>query len=745
MLRAKSTKQGGLLLREHTAHVAAAAEAAARALGFDPETARTGAILHDLGKGHPAFQAMLLENETPERRQALLEQAPAADMIRRELRRRSFGQNEPHRHEISSLLFLPLFDRAVWPVLADMVIAHHKSASNDRRKLGLLDLVRETSKDEVLERHAEAWAEWAPEAVAVASSFGVPERAISEDGACEAFGFAFEHAKAKPDGWSRWRGLLMAADHFASAYTHETETAAAKLYQKPNLHFYRTRAHDADANLYPLAHHNADAPQNHTLVTAPTGAGKTDFLLRRCRGRIFYTLPFQASINAMYERISGDLKETDVRRLHAASRLELDNEADEDVELQRHPGASVKVMTPHQLAAIVFGTPGHELTALDLEGQDVILDEVHTYDALARAMVVQMVRTLVCLGCRVHIGTATIPTALADALIHVLGGPDHVDQVRLGDETLDTFNRHRVHKLADEAAAQTLLTELVAERRERVLWISNRVDRAQERFRWLRETFGKDLPALLIHSRFKRGERATLEAQVKAFEKRSGPCIVIATQVIEVSLDISYDRMITDAAPLDALVQRFGRVNRRRTPETCGRLRPVHIVAPPEEDKAMLPYKARDVRTSFDALPDGGVLEERRVQALIDLVYPDIEIPDVAVHFIMGEDGTYRIRELQHRSRSVLVDALEIDAETAVLQSEADRYARARWDERTHLEIPLPKSARRFAESWGRVERGSYPLVVPDEHYHPDGLPLGLVLPDRASPDAGPDLSARML
>ena len=606
MLRAKSTKQGGLLLQEHTAHVAAAAEVAAHALGFDPEMACMGAVLHDLGKGHPAFQAMLLENESPERRRALLEQTPAAGAVERELRRRSFGQNEPHRHEISSLLFLPLFDAAAWPALTDMVVAHHKSAFNDRRGLGLLDLVRETSLDEVFERHAEAWSAWAPEAVAVAAHFGIPERAISEDEAYEALGFAAERTRAKPDGWSRWRGLLMSADHFASAYMHKTETAAAGLYRKPDLRFYHVRAQDADVGLYPLARHDADVSRNHTLVAAPTGAGKTDFLLRRCRGRVFYTLPFQASINAMYERIGGDLEGTDVRRLHAASRLELDNEADEDVELQRHPGASVKVMTPHQLAAIVFGTPGHELMALDLEGQDVILDEVHTYDALARAMVVQMVRTLVRLGCRVHIGTATIPTALADALVHVLGGPDQVDRVRLGDEALDTFNRHRVYKLDGKAEARALLAKLVAKSQERVLWISNQVGRAQERFRWLRETFGEDLPTLLIHSRFRRGERAALEAQVKAFEKKRGPCVVVATQVIEVSLDISYDRMITDAAPLDALVQRFGRVNRRRTSETLGRLRPVHVIAPPEEDKAMLPYEAADVHASFDALPDGG-------------------------------------------------------------------------------------------------------------------------------------------
>lgn len=523
----------------------------------------------------------------------------------------------------------------------------------------------------------------------------------------------------------------MGADHLASAYMYETKKVSRGLYQVPDLGFYEQRARNADADLYPLAALDAIASCPHTLVTAPTGAGKTDFLLRRCQRRVFYTLPFQASINAMYLRISGDLPDADVRRLHAASRLELGQERDEDVELQSHPGASVKVLTPYQLASLVFGTPGHEKTALDLEGQDVILDEVHTYDALARAMVVQMVRVLVRLDCRVHIGTATIPSALADTLIAVLGGADAVHRVHLTAETLATFNRHQVYKLSDEESAQDVLMEAI-DAKERVLWIANRVATAQTRYRWFRAQH-PEIPVMLLHSRFKRGDRADLEQKIAMFEQREGPCVVIATQVIEVSLDISFDRMITDAAPLDALIQRFGRVNRRRSHTTMGRLRPVHVVAPPEEDGAIRPYEADVVRASFAALPDDDVLEEAEVQRLMDQVYPSVPVPDVATHFIMQADGTYRIRELEHRARSVLIEVLEIDRETGVLQSDSERYLRAHWKDRPVLEIPLPQHAARFARAWGRLERGSYPLLVPDEHYHPDGLPLGLVLPDEAT------------
>lgn len=724
-LLAKSPERGGLTLAQHTDHVVACAERFARAWGFDARLARLGAVVHDLGKGHPAAQAMLWHDtfctEYGARSNAF-EQAfpdvPWREALIQEIK--AYDRRAPHRHELSSLGFLPLVPADDWPVVLELVVAHHKSVVGDKSGRGLLDLAAEEGLPDLgptLERHLSDWDAWAPAASAVAASFGLDTREVSRADAAAAFAWAFEAVQAQPRGWSPWRGLLMSADHFASAYTDDAARRADALFSKPAAAtVYGPTGTYPPSDDYPLSRRDAEADdaRPHTLVVAPTGAGKTNFLFRRCRGRVFYTLPFQASINAMARRVLKDLGEgADVRRLHAASGVEAAG-GEEDVSLQRFPGAAVKVLTPHQIASVVFGTAGHEATALDLSGQDVILDEVHTYGPLALSMVERLVRVLASLGCRVHVGTATIPKALRNLVLAALGAEDHVCEVRLTDAELDRYDRHRVEHVADENVARTRIAQAVTAG-QRVLVVSNRVARAQERFAWAEEAF-PNVPRLLIHSRFRRGDRARLEQGVRDYADAPGPCIVSATQVVEVSLDVSFDILVTDAAPLDALAQRFGRVNRHARGGVM--LKPVVIVAPSKADRDILPYDAATVRRSVEALPEGP-LRERDLQRRIDRVYPAVDALPIDLHLAHDADLNLRLMRLQHHPRSVIVDALQIESETAILASDEAAYRRGPASERVPLEIPAPEALGRLAagNGWPRCERGSWPVVVPDDQY----------------------------
>ncbi len=718
-LLAKSSENGGLTLYEHTRHVVQAAEWLAEVWGFPVVLARKGAVLHDLGKAHPHFQHKI----------------GALSSIDWRLKR-EFSRYKTHRHEISSLGFLPLFPREEWNVLIEMVVAHHKSIKGDPNNSGLVDLDEEYP--DTLAFHLYDWEAWSPAALRVAEQFGVPVRSISLQEAQAALDHAVAYCRRVPRGWSEWKGLLRAADHFASAFGNETERVLTKTFRRPDLSFFG--APERRHPLYPLSHIDADDPRPHTLVVAPTGAGKTDFLLRRCQGRVFYTLPFQASINAMFDRIRWAIRQStgtddiDVRLQHATSRLKVKGNREEQT-LQPLVGASVKVLTPHQIAGIVFGTSGYETLMLDLRGSDVILDEIHTYTDWAGAMVYALIKALLRLDCRVHVGTATMPTALYQKVAELLGGPAKVYQVHLPQETLETFDRHIVFREENSPTVVRDILEKAFSAEERVLLVHNTVKAAQEAYLQWKAAF-PDVETMLIHSRFRRKDRYRLErALTEAYNDRSkerfSPCLVISTQVVEVSLDISFDRMITECAPLDALIQRFGRVNRVRTEKTIGQFKPVHVLAP---QSPYLPYKKEIIERSFEQLHHGQVLKEKDVQQKIDAVYPEVALKEIEPHLLLTEEG-YKLERLAHRPKSIILDTLEIDSATCILEADRGTYIEGSWAERIELEIPVNWRTLAGQQAKGKYEQlqgiGSFPFVVPQSEI--EHQEMGLVFQEHSN------------
>lgn len=154
------------------------------------------------------------------------------------------------------------------------------------------------------------------------------------------------------------------------------------------------------------------------------------------------------------------------------------------------------------------------------------------------------------------------------------------------------------------------------ESNSKVLIVCNQVKRAQKLYEFIEKLY-PDVKKMLVHSRYKRSDRAKLETKLREDfnQLENVPCIVVSTQVVEVSLDISFDIMITECAPIDALTQRFGRINRKRTRDTIGHYKPIYVIAPSEDDKEALPYSLDVLKDTFSVLPDSGdIMEECHVQ-----------------------------------------------------------------------------------------------------------------------------------
>lgn len=688
-----------ITLKQHLEDVAQVAVIIARNMGLDENLARKGAWLHDIGKASPLFQQTL-----------------------------KHGYIRPpgfiFRHEIASLFFLSLVEEEERLPIIEMITAHHKSLfRNDPQNKGLLDLDENTESFEI---HSKRFCEWSVAALGILSELGMKTHNISIEEAQANYNFAVDSCWKLKNGCSQWKGLLMAADHYASALADKIEINIDKLFINPDLSFYQRQN-----ELYPLSLISSEDTRPHTLVTAPTGAGKTDFLLRRCRGRVFYTLPFQASINAMYDRIKTDLSNTDAQiyLLHAASNLIAEDGALEEVILQHHIGASVKVLTPHQMASLVFGIKGYETMATDLQGCDIILDEIHTYSDTIQSIVLRIIEILLALNCRIHIGTATMPSALYEKVLSLLGDKEKVYEVRLPDQTLDTFNRHIIYKVESFTLCRDLLADAI-EHQQKILIVCNQVKRAQQIYLELSDRY-PDVQRMLIHSRFKRGDRQRLEQELKnKFNSLSETCIVVSTQVVEVSLDISFDLMVTECAPIDALIQRFGRINRKRNATTIGKNKPIYVLTPPENESETLPYSLSVLQRSYDVLPDGNILHETEIQQMLDKVYPEINLTNIDYSGVIYTDGKWQLKKLCHYSKSALLDVLDIESAICITQTDRDSYKTDTAIEKAKAEIPVSYRAIAFRKL-DKIALGHHPYIIPDKAYSEEfGLQMDYATPE---------------
>nr|NQU93142.1 CRISPR-associated helicase Cas3' [Bacteroidota bacterium] len=684
-------------LFHHLLHVTEVIDKIAIYLNMDREVAKFGAVLHDIGKASTIFQKRL-----------------SPDYKRRDT-------DKPFRHEIASCFFLSLFDENMHAPLIDMVIAHHKSIFNDTRKKGIIDLF-ENWEDDIIDFHLKDWEQWKPDALKILSAFNIHVHDISLQEAEQNFYKVkvYCETRIKERGFSEWRGLLMATDHFASALPENYNTYLNRLFQKPNLNFFN-RMHP----LYPLSLIESDSEKKHTMVVACTGAGKTDYLFRRCKGRVFYTLPFQASINAMYNRVKNDLMDDnpvlDIRLLHASSTITAKGATKEEKIIQGHVGSSIKVLTPHQIAAIAFGTNGYEAMIADIKGCDVILDEIHTYTDITRAIVLKIIEVLKYLNCRIHIGTATMPTILYNRIIDLLG-KRNVLEVKLENKELEKFNRHIIHKLENWNESTAIIDESIHQRMK-VLLVCNRVKSAQEQYEFYKDNY-PDIPILLLHSRFKKSDRDEKEQLLMGLNPEGKPtgnfntskeaCIVVSTQVVEVSLDISFDLMITEAAPLDALIQRFGRVNRIRTEATIGKFKPIFVIAPPEDQKKALPYDLEIIKRSFTELPNGELLKEVDLQGKIDNVFTEIDFLKIEQHSVFKETGKWSIAPLTHNSKALLLDLLEIDSVICICEADEEYYREANYEERSKMTI---NTRYWVVKDLRQLDYGSRPFIIPDKSY----------------------------
>lgn len=307
------------------------------------------------------------------------------------------------------------------------------------------------------------------------------------------------------------------------------------------------------------------------IIRAPTGSGKTEIALIPfiyglndfLPSQLIYSLPTKTLVESIGERATeyASFKKLRVAIHHgkkAASSL-----FEEDIivtTIDQTAGAylSVPLSMPKRWGNIFVGGIASALT---------VFDEVHTLDPekglqTATAIAVQSAK----LGLPSIIMSATLPDVFIKRLkerIEKNRGKVEVISIENESEIKSRKNRkvELVNRTSEKLTANTILKE--AENCKKLIVVVNTIERAQKLYLNLLEK-KPSYPVILLHSRYLEKDRAEKEKLLEeVFGKNSkGECIFISTQVIEVGMDISSPIILSEIAPIDALIQRAGRCAR---------------------------------------------------------------------------------------------------------------------------------------------------------------------------------------
>lgn len=349
-----------------------------------------------------------------------------------------------------------------------------------------------------------------------------------------------------------------------------------------------------------LFYEQANTPGVYVLE-ASMGLGKTEAALYAAyqvlaQGQasgIYFALPTQLTSNKIFERFNLFLDQVvdpssphHSLLLHANAWL-FDTEMGEE---GRPGGAWFNQAKRGLLAPFAVGTIDQALMAamnvkhgfvraFGLAGKVVILDEVHTYDAYTNVLIEALIRLLRQLDCTIIILSATLSQERRQELINaethssayplITALPKNASSVIEVPVVMAQSQQVTiVLQENDELAVEEVL--LRAEQGQQVLWIENTVKEAQERYLLLAaraQNMGVDCG--LLHSRYSVTDRQAIEKKwVNLFgklgsekgERTQQGRILVGTQVLEQSLDIDSDFLVTRFAPTDMLLQRFGRL-----------------------------------------------------------------------------------------------------------------------------------------------------------------------------------------
>jgi CRISPR-associated endonuclease/helicase Cas3 len=346
--------------------------------------------------------------------------------------------------------------------------------------------------------------------------------------------------------------------------------------------------------------------KGNVIVEVPTGEWKTEWSLlwainnwRWKFNKIIYTLPTQVTSNKIYERLVKYFWKENVGIVHWSSEIfikdlisEKNNEVENDIykneiNFTKLFSKPITVATLDSLLKFFINLWRWNVAIVNKLNALVIIDEIHFYDLKFSGFLAYLIQNWIFdkFGIKVAILSASFPEIKKQKILWTNRKKNFYF---IREDKLFEKSPNKIY-LKDSYLEDDLEKLLLRFSWKHILVVRNTIKHAVETFNTLKK-LGYNV--MLYHSRFRRIDRKLKEyeifyrlwrEEIKRFDeeiilegkyvnfneylytiKKSQPFILVATQVVEISLDIDFDILLTDIAPIDSLIQRFWRVNRKK-------------------------------------------------------------------------------------------------------------------------------------------------------------------------------------
>jgi len=416
------------------------------------------------------------------------------------------------------------------------------------------------------------------------------------------------------------------------------------------------------------------------LLIGRTGLGKTEASLfwsnsiqnQTKSRRIYYILPFTASINAMYTRLKNE--GIDVGMLHSKAEYFLSKELDninvkQEYQTFKNLIKQVTVCTIFQIVKAFFNCKFSEMILSMFENSIFIIDEIHAFDTKTLCYILESLKYLKDnYNISICIMSASIPQPLIDLIQNKLS----IYKIISPTIKENYIQRHKLHykNYFIENDFEHIKNQLLSTNKK-VLICVNTVQKAIDTYYYFEKfCIHNKINIKMLHGKFNARSRERIEKEL--YDKSNNIKLLIGTQALEVSLNIDYDELYTEIAPIDSLIQRFGRVNRKRIVTD---IKNIYIY---NCDYKNIPFYDKEIlNNTCKTIQNIDILNENKVQEYLNHVYQNMDIETYNKYANLYVNSVINEYKVSHYDKNYSDKMIEGDNYSVIcinLKNEYDTY-----------------------------------------------------------------------